>query len=149
MMMTQETVWDTLRTVPDPEIPTLSIVDLGMVACVIVTSEQVHVTLRPTFMGCPALDWIRERTIAALHPVRAHVSYDYTHPWSSNDMTEPGRAQLKAFGIAPATAPGSVVPCPHCQSPDTRQTSPFGGTLCRSLYYCNQCKQPFDAWKPI
>lgn len=148
-MVTQEVVWEKLRTVRDPEIPTLSIVDLGMVAGVIVTSEQVHVTLRPTFMGCPALDWIRERTIAALQPLPAHVTYDYTHPWSSADMTEPGREQLKAFGIAPPVDPGRAVSCPHCQSLDTCQTSSFGGTLCRSLYYCNQCKQPFDAWKPV
>ncbi len=146
--MTRDMVLERLSTVNDPEIPDLSIVDLGMVESIIVTHERVHVTLRPTFVACPALDWIRDRAEAALQPMKAHVSYDFDHPWSGNDMTAQGRRHLQSFGIAPPQDPSHAVSCPLCQSQDTYQSSIFGATLCRSLYYCKNCQQPFEAWKP-
>lgn len=147
--MTRDDVMERLRTVNDPEIPDLSIVDLGMVESIIVTPERVHVTLRPTFIGCPGLDWILDHAVAALQPAKALVSYDFEHPWSASDITEKGHQQLRSFGIAPPDVGSTTVSCPLCGSQETHQSSMFGATLCRSLYYCRQCQQPFEAWKPI
>lgn len=147
--MTRDDVIELLRTVNDPEIPDLSIVDLGMVESIIVTPERVHLTLRPTFIGCPALNWIRNRAVAVLHPTRTLVCYDFEHPWSAEDITKKGRQQLRAFGIAPPNGASLAVSCPLCGSQKTAQTSMFGATLCRSVYYCDACQQPFEAWKSI
>lgn len=145
--MTRQEVLERLKSVHDPEIPDLSIVDMGVVLDVLVSDDSVQVTLRPTYIACPALDWIRSAVETALAPSRAVVQYHMTASWSTADMSSEGRAQLKAFGIAPPQRAGEPVACPQCGSSDTEMTSAFGSTLCRAIYYCQRCQGPFEAWK--
>lgn len=147
--MTRQEVLDRLKSVHDPEIPGLSIVDMGVVLDVLVADDTVQVTLRPTYIGCPALDWIRSAVERALTPISALVRYDMTAMWSTADMSAEGRTQLKAFGIAPPPSAGEPMECPQCGSDDTQMTSPFGSALCRAIYYCPHCQEPFEAWKTV
>jgi len=144
--MNQEDLWERLGTVHDPEIPGLSIVDLGLVVSITVTADAAHVVLRPTFIGCPALDWIRQRVSQVLYPMKSFVEYDLGRPWTTADISRAGREQLRGFGIAP---PDEADICPTCGSRDTHLESIFGGQLCRAIYYCEACQQPFDAWKSV
>ncbi len=138
-----------LRGVVDPEIPTVSIVDLGLVHRVRV-DEVIQVELLPTFVACPALDVIRAAVTDALavlgQPVE--VSFTFEAPWTTDRLTRAGRAGLRRAGIAPPADPADVH-CPHCDSPDVAMSSAFGPTLCRSLFYCRGCRQPFEAFKPV
>lgn len=148
--MTRQEVLDRLRSVYDPEIPGLSIVDMGLVASVSVMEDKVEVILRPTFIACPALDWIRRHAEEALSPLEAHVEFDVSRAWSSADMSAGGRDMLQSFGIAPPpTRDAGTVPCPLCGSNQTACSSPFGSALCRAQYYCHECQQPFEAWKTV
>lgn len=144
--MNQHALWKRLATVHDPEVPCVSIVDLGLVVSITVTADAAHVVLRPTFIGCPALDWIGQRVRQALYPMTSFVEYDLGRPWTTDDISRTGREQLRAFGIAP---PGETDTCPFCGSRDTHRESLFGGQLCRASYYCQSCHQPFSAWKSI
>ncbi|MBE1555312.1 1,2-phenylacetyl-CoA epoxidase subunit PaaD [Sporosarcina limicola] len=153
-----DTVLQVLWNVKDPEIDTVSIVDLGMVEKIEAENNHVTVTLLPTFLGCPALEIIRENTRKAVQgiPGVAEVTVDfiYSPPWTSDRVTEQGRAGLKEFGIA---APprhleedGSWhVDCPYCDSTYVTMENIFGPTACRSILYCRSCKTPFEAMKPV
>lgn len=143
-------VREILRSVHDPEIPTVSIVDLGIVERVSVTSDAIHVELLPTFVGCPALDIIRNSVLEALEPLGLPATVDFTWrvPWTSDRITETGRARLAASGFAPPAEPQDVR-CPYCRSAHVAMDSAFGPTACRSLFYCRNCRQPFEAFKPI
>jgi ring-1,2-phenylacetyl-CoA epoxidase subunit PaaD len=147
---TETMVRATLRRVHDPEIPTVSIVDLGLVHDVRVTESSVVVELLPTFVACPALEVIREAVTDALRilgrPVT--VAFTYAVPWTTERLTPAGRVGLKAAGIAPPADP-SDVRCPFCDSARVAMDSAFGPTLCRSLFYCRECRNPFEAFKPI
>lgn len=147
--MTRDDVWERLRTVPDPEIPDVNIVDLGMIAGILISEGDVHITLRPTFLGCPALDWIRASIEKALDPITTWVQFDMTSNWTAELITPHGRRQLQAFGIAPPVRDSRDVVCPLCGSHATHRTSPFGPTVCRAVYYCQGCEQPFEAWKTV
>lgn len=147
--MTKQEVLNRLKSVHDPEIPDLSIVDMGMVTDVVVTDDTVRVTLRPTYIGCPALDWIRTAVENALEPATARIQFDMTAMWSTSDLSPEGRAKLQAFGIAPPRLDGEEVECPQCGSDNTHMTSQFGPTLCRAIYYCQHCQVPFEAWKTV
>ncbi len=148
--MTQEQVMEILKLVMDPEIPAVSIVDLGMVGDVRVNEEHVHVDLRPTFLGCPALDMIRRRVVEAFPAGTADVEFVHTKPWTSDLISLQGRESLQQWGIAPPSAmAGEKVPCPLCGSENTSRSSHFSGSLCRSLYYCHDCAQPFDHMKTV
>jgi ring-1,2-phenylacetyl-CoA epoxidase subunit PaaD len=156
-------VRDALASVPDPEIPTCSIVDLGMVKRVEVDEEAVHVDLLPTFVGCPAKDVIGEDVEAAVRgvsdgrSVRVHFVYD--PPWTTERITEAGRAGLRALGISPhweqsAAKPVTVslmresgTPCPYCGSADTVMEAAFGPTPCRTTHFCRSCRNPFEGFK--
>jgi ring-1,2-phenylacetyl-CoA epoxidase subunit PaaD len=154
-------IWRALETVTDPEIPVISVVDMGIIADVRVEDRRIAVDMTPTFVGCPALDVIRENirlAVSALgeHEVEVNVVFD--PPWSSDRITEEGRRKLKAFGLAPpvrACAGASLatsleqVPCPHCDSTHTEVESIFGPTLCRSIHYCRDCLQSFEHFKPV
>lgn len=153
-------VWDALGTVCDPEIPTLSIVDLGLVESVRCQGGRVEVDLLPTFTGCPALDVIREAVERAVgmipHVQRVEVRYLLSPAWSSDRVTERGRAALQAFGIAPprregpaAARPAQNVACPYCGSTATVLESDFGPTRCRTIYYCRACRNPFEKMKEV
>lgn len=153
-------VWDALAGVADPEIPTVNVVELGMIAGVRVDGDQVIVDMTPTFAGCPALDVIKADIARAVKAagepfVAVHVVYD--PPWTSDRITEEGRRELKAFGLAPPgeRCSGGAGPnlertaCPYCGSTDTDLESIFGPTLCRSMHYCHNCQQPFEHFKAV
>ena len=140
-----------LAQVPDPEIPVLSVVDLGIVHRVAVEREHIDVAILPTFVGCPALDVIRASIADDLverfgRPVRVATTFEV--PWTSDRISPAGRVALKAAGIAPPSAPEDVR-CPHCSSADVVMDSAFGPTQCRSLFYCRSCRQPFEALKSV
>jgi ring-1,2-phenylacetyl-CoA epoxidase subunit PaaD len=166
-MVTPAAVWAALAEVHDPEIPVISLVDMGMVHQVAVESGTVTVTLLPTFVGCPALAIIREaviRRVAELPGVEA-VTVTFTHdpPWTSDRITPRGRERLKAFGIAPPAGTAGcagdggtglldlleVPSCPYCGSGNTHLENLFGPTACRSIYYCDDCRQPFEGMKSV
>lgn len=147
-----------LDAVKDPEIDSVSIVELGMVEDVQFAGGEAVVKLLPTFIGCPALPIIRERVEQVLSSVAGieQVTVQFIHhpPWTSDRITEQGREKLKQFGIAPPPKQtGSngewQVECPYCHSPYTMMENIFGPTACRSIFYCKQCKNPFEALKPI
>jgi ring-1,2-phenylacetyl-CoA epoxidase subunit PaaD len=143
-------VRDVLASVHDPEIPTVSIVDLGLVHEVRIEPDRIAVELLPTFVACPALEMIRGNVVDALagfdRPVE--VTFTFAVPWSTDRLTPAGAAGLRRAGIAPPAEP-SAVRCPFCNSAQIAMDSAFGPTLCRSLFYCRACRQPFEAFKPI
>jgi ring-1,2-phenylacetyl-CoA epoxidase subunit PaaD len=140
-------VWAALAEVPDPAIPALSVVDLGMVHSVELDGGRLRVELLPTFVGCPALDLIRQAVAARLAGMAADVQVEMTfaEPWTSERITADGRRKLRQSGFAP---PRSVT-CPFCGSRDTRLENPFGPTRCRAIFWCNHCRQPFEQFKAI
>jgi ring-1,2-phenylacetyl-CoA epoxidase subunit PaaD len=139
-----------LEHVVDPEIPTVSILDLGLVHDIRVEPRRITVELLPTFVACPALDVIRATVADALtgfgRPVE--VDFTFTIPWTTDRLTPAGRRGLTAAGIAPPAEPTDVR-CPFCASARVAMDSAFGPTLCRSLFYCRDCRQPFEAFKPV
>jgi ring-1,2-phenylacetyl-CoA epoxidase subunit PaaD len=138
-----------LATVMDPELPMISILDLGMVGSIEV-GATIGVTLLPTYVGCPALPLIETRVAERLgdlgRPVVVTTTFD--PPWSSDRITSAGRAALAAAGVGPPVEPAAMR-CPWCGSDAVVADSLFGPTQCRSLWYCRACRQPFDAIKPI
>jgi ring-1,2-phenylacetyl-CoA epoxidase subunit PaaD len=160
-MVTVDAVWEALAEIADPEIPVISLVDLGVVKGVAVEDEVVHVDFTPTFMGCPALEAMKtamESKIADLGG-SANVSVRLDDSWSSDDITPQGREKLRAAGFAPP-APRTAgklqltqlqrgFRCPYCGSTETRLDNLFGPTPCRSIRYCDDCRQPFEQFKTI
>ena len=152
-----------LDEVADPEIPAVSIVELGMIGSVEVEDDGIAVELLPTFVGCPALEVIRDamtnRLAAFGRPVRVDVSFATS--WSSDRISPAGREKLRGSGFAPprAAGPGRAlpvldmatvpVPCPYCGSSSTTLENVFGPTQCRSIRHCAACRQPFEAFKPV
>ncbi|MEY3385751.1 MAG: hypothetical protein RIR53_562 [Bacteroidota bacterium] len=160
--MTQQDVLDALQTVHDPEIPTISVVDMGIITDVVVEDDDhVTVTMTPTFVGCPAIDVMRSDVEAAVRRLgvqNVDVSVTFDVPWTTNRLTERGRAALLEHGLAPPEQFDTLtlelevlnnVACPYCGSRKTTLKSPFGPTLCRSLHYCNECRQAFEGFKPV
>ena len=147
---TAQDVRTVLATVHDPEIPTVSIVDLGLVHDIRVDSGGIAVELLPTFVACPALEVIRSTVVDALavfdRPI--DVAFTFAVPWTTERLTPAGAAGLRKAGIAPPAEP-SAVRCPFCDSSRVAMDSLFGPALCRSLFYCRDCRQPFEAFKPI
>ena len=161
-MVTAAAVWAALEEIPDPEIPVISLVDLGVIRAVQVDGDHVRVELTPTFLGCPALDAMRralEETVTALggEPEVAVIQDD---SWSTDRISPAGREKLREAGFAPP-APRSAGPttlvqlhskafrCPYCGSTDTRLENIFGPTPCRSIRWCESCRQPFEQFKTI
>ena len=159
--VTADDVMAVLDTVPDPEMPPVSIAELGMVVDVAVAGTHAHVDLVPTYSGCPATAVIREDVEKALLAIdgiqTASVRFVSDVVWEPERISPAGREKLKSFGIAPpgsgqvlvqlGTRPQAVV-CPLCGSTDTVADSPFGPTPCRSSSYCNACRNPFEVIKP-
>ena len=140
-----------LAEVPDPEIPVLSVIDLGIVHRVEVRPDGIGVAILPTFVGCPALDVIRSSIADHLgarfgRPVQVETTFEV--PWTSDRISSTGRVALRQAGIAPPSAPDDVR-CPFCASADVVMDSAFGPTQCRSLFYCRGCRQPFEALKSV
>jgi len=156
---TDAAVWDVAATVCDPEIPVLTIEDLGILRDAHISETgQVLVTITPTYSGCPAMDAIRDDVTSALTSagyddvaVRLVLSPAWTTDWMSDD----GKAKLAEYGIAPPTGKAAAGPvrlglsvkCPQCSSLDTREMTRFGSTSCKALYVCNDCREPFDYFK--
>lgn len=139
-----------LATVHDPEIPTVSIVDLGLVHKVRIAPDRIAVELLPTFVACPALEVIREAVVDALSVFGrpADVSFTFAVPWTTERLTTDGAAGLRAAGIAPPSG-AKDVRCPYCGSDRVAMDNLFGPTLCRSLFYCRACRQPFESFKVV
>ncbi len=158
-MLTEEQVLEALEDVKDPEIPMVSIVELGMIAGVTVESDHVEVRITPTFAGCPAVRVMQaavEERVRALGVPNVSAKITFEPPWNSSRISPEGRRKLKEFGLAPARPNTSVdlvqiadIACPFCGSTNTSLESPFGTTLCRSIHYCNSCKQSFEQFKPV
>ena len=163
--MTEEAIRDALQEVMDPEIPALSIVDLGIVRKIDVSDDSIAVEIMPTFVGCPALEMMKEGIIerlASLAPGReVTVKVTLEEAWTTDRMTERGRQTLKSSGFAPPPTgkmmPGRgnliqlmpVAECPYCGSRKTTMENAFGPTLCRAIYYCRDCRQPFEQFKQV
>jgi ring-1,2-phenylacetyl-CoA epoxidase subunit PaaD len=164
-VLTLEAVWEALAEVPDPEIPVVSVVDLGLVHTVELDGELLRVELLPTFVGCPALELIRRSVadrLAGLAP-RVEVEMTFAVPWTSDRITPDGRRKLRQSGFAPPGPAGAgdarplfaTIPmrptatCPWCGSADTALENLFGPTLCRTVFWCNHCRQPFEQFKAV
>jgi len=147
----EQRIWQVLAEVPDPEIPVVSIVDLGIVRYVRSGADgRLHVGITPTYSGCPATAAIRSGTRAALDAAgfTAAVLEEVLAPaWTSDWVSPAGRAKLAAFGIAPPTV--GPVSCPRCGSLATERISEFGSTPCKAHYRCTACREPFDRFKCI
>ena len=151
-MVTAEQVWAALEEIPDPEIPVVSLVDLGVIRSVDVSNGRVRVELTPTFLGCPALEAMVSAIQANVPDAEVDVVNDDS--WSTDKITAAGREKLRGAGFAPP-APrlvqlqSAVHRCPYCGSTDTTLENLFGPTPCRSLRYCASCRQPFEQFKTI
>ena len=161
-MVTEAQVWDALAEIPDPEIPVISLVDLGVIRDVTVQNGNVRVQFTPTFLGCPALEVMRDAMAESIRTLGAEPEIDVIQDdsWSTDRITAAGREKLRESGFAPpapraASAPtlvqlqSNAFRCPYCGSTDTQHENIFGPTPCRSLRYCTSCKQPFEQFKTI
>jgi len=161
-----ERVWAELANIADPEIPAISLVDLGVIGSVDVDDQRVSVQLLPTFIGCPAIGIMREQirtrlsALGVADAVEVNVSFD--PPWTSDRISPHGRERLRLSGFAPPQIPETpgliglddlailpIAECPYCSSRNTTLENPFGPTLCRAIYHCADCHQPFEQFKAI
>ncbi|HYG02890.1 MAG TPA: 1,2-phenylacetyl-CoA epoxidase subunit PaaD [Chryseosolibacter sp.] len=160
MEINKEQILTWLEEVKDPEIPVLSLVDLGVINEVRIENDHVQIEMTPTFVGCPALDMMKmdiEETLRKNGIDKVTINVTFNKPWSSDLISEKGRQALKQFGLAPP--PNATLfddldilekaICPRCNSDQTELRSTFGATLCRSIHYCNNCKEAFEQFKPI
>lgn len=162
----KEEIWDLLSEVKDPEIPVLSIIELGIAREVTIEDDKVIVRITPTYSGCPAMKAIEDeikKTLRVNGIQNFEVNKDFSETWTTDWMTEEAKKKLKEYGIAPPdkteeddddflkSLKGSsrVIPCPYCDSTNTELQSEFGSTACKSQYYCNDCDEPFEHFKCI
>ena len=160
----REKAWRVAASVTDPEVPVLTIEDLGVLRDVEVEGDRVTVTITPTYSGCPALDAMRDDVILALTAAgyeNVEVRTTLSPAWTTDWMTDAGKRKLTEFGIAPPTGMSTLpspqgpvkvrlaVKCPRCGSLDTREVSRFGSTSCKALYECRACLEPFDHFKVL
>ena len=161
-----DVVWAALATVPDPEIPVISIVELGIVRDVAWADDRLIVKVTPTYSGCPAADMINElirEALAVVGVLDAVLVNQLSPPWSTDWIAPEARTRLNGYGIAPPHVIGArvdvtgisplrranvVVPCPRCASANTQLLSQFGSTACKAQYRCLDCREPFDYFKP-
>ena len=157
----KETIYNYLEEINDPEVPVLSIIDLGIVRDVVMHEEEIEVIITPTYTGCPAMDMITATIkiqLATLGFKKVKVTQILSPAWTNEWMSEEGKRKLKEYGIAPPNpkqqvcdqklfAEAEAVQCPHCNSYHTHRISEFGSTACKALYQCNDCKEPFDYFK--
>ena len=160
-MPTVEEIYGWLDEVKDPEIPVLSLVDLGVITEIAVDGNHVTVTMTPTFVGCPAMEIMKNEVLEVLkkYGIRnPEVNVNFKQAWNSDRISEKGRQALKQFGLAPPPSTKEILtdldilehaPCPRCDGIHTEMRSPFGPTLCRSIHYCYDCKEAFEQFKPL
>ena len=151
--------WAIAAAIPDPEVPVLTIEDLGVLRDVAVDGSRVTVTITPTYSGCPAVDAISDDVVLALTAAGfddVDVRLTLAPAWTTDWMSETGKTKLRDYGIAPPTGRASAgglirlqlaVKCPRCGSLDTREVARFGSTACKALYECRACLEPFDHFK--
>jgi ring-1,2-phenylacetyl-CoA epoxidase subunit PaaD len=158
--VTKEVIYDWLEAVKDPEIPVLSLVDLGVITDVLIRADEVKIELTPTFVGCPALDMMKSEIHDVLqqHGLQnVSIEVSFKKPWSSDFISEKGKLALKNFGLAPPPATTLFTDldvlehaiCPRCNGENTELRNTFGPTLCRSIHYCFTCKEAFEQFKPL
>lgn len=147
----EKKIWKLLEDVCDPEIPVLSVIDLGIVLDVKISGEETEIIITPTYSGCPAMDAISidiKLKLLASGYKKIKVTSVLSPVWTTDSMSEAGKKKLNAYGIAPPKAGGlGPVNCPQCNSANTVLLSQFGSTSCKALYQCNDCKEPFDYFK--
>jgi ring-1,2-phenylacetyl-CoA epoxidase subunit PaaD len=162
-ILNEQEIWEALQEVPDPELPAISVVDMGIVHHIDIDATQRHISLEimPTFAGCPALSQIQESIKQRLAPLadRIEVTITMNQPWTSDRLSPDARQKLRSVGIAPPahigrghTLPmftGQPLTCPYCGSQQTVLENVFGPTPCRAIAYCKHCHQPFEQFKPI
>jgi ring-1,2-phenylacetyl-CoA epoxidase subunit PaaD len=158
-MVTEKEIWAYLEEVADPEIPVLTIVDLGIVRGVKIDGDHVQVTITPTYTGCPAMKLIEDlikETLSSKGINHVGVDLVISPAWTTDWLSESGKNKLREYGIAPPEnevdksvlfSKPTVVPCPRCGSENTRMISLFGSTACKAQYQCNDCLEPFDYFK--
>lgn len=160
MMQSEDQVWDALRRVMDPEIPVVSLLEMGIIRDVSCEEDCVRVTITPTFSGCPALAVMQQDIAAAIRGLgyaQAEVEVSLSPPWSTDWITPEGRKKLQNFGISPPAPHGGDVQtallqpvhCPYCGSIKTSLRNSFGSTPCRMIFTCRDCHQPFEQFKPL
>jgi ring-1,2-phenylacetyl-CoA epoxidase subunit PaaD len=158
--LTTADIYQWLEDVKDPEIPVLSLVDLGVVNSVTIEGEKVWIEITPTFVGCPALDMMKQEIEEVLKKNgvgMVEIRVSFKEPWSSDRISEKGKTALKKFGLAPPPSRQVFMDlevlehaaCPRCNGTDTELKNAFGPTLCRSIHYCNHCREAFEQFKPL
>jgi len=156
----EQAIWDELAKILDPEIPVLSLVEMKIIRLVTVENNAVTILMSPTFIGCPALDQMKQDIYTRLTEMGCeHIRIDMTFspPWSTDMLEESTLEKLRAYGVAPPPKNEKIlsdtlskpVSCPLCGSHETRVQSLFGATLCKQMYICESCKQPFERFKPV
>ncbi len=152
----ETTIWNILKEINDPEIPVLSILDLGIIRSVTLINNVAEIVITPTYSGCPAMDVITMQIKMNLKQKGINnftIRTELSPAWTTDWMTKEGKEKLLSYGIAPPSMLSSLngipskVKCPQCNSSDTILLSEFGSTACKSLYQCNNCKEPFDHFK--
>jgi len=157
---TVEEIWSALENVKDPEIPVLTVVDMGIITSVEISGSIAIVTMTPTFVGCPAIGVMKksiQEEVSKLGFEEVVVHVDFETQWTSDRMKPEAKNKLEKFGLAPPSiidgelteAQLNNVRCPHCGSTDTTLRSAFGSTLCRAIRFCFTCKQGFEQFKPV
>jgi ring-1,2-phenylacetyl-CoA epoxidase subunit PaaD len=160
MTPTTDQVYLWLDAVKDPEIPVLSLVDLGVITNIQLGENSVDVEMTPTFVGCPAIDLMKSEIVEVIRQQgieNVNVTVSLKQPWTSDRISEKGRLALKQFGLAPPPSASLIddidllehAVCPRCNGTYTELRSPFGSTLCRSIHYCNTCRESFEQFKPL
>lgn len=158
-MVSESHIWQLLEEVFDPEVPVLTVVDLGVIRSVKVAEENVHIIITPTYSGCPAMKVIEEDILLKLKEngiEKVSIELTLSPAWTTDWISEKGRKNLLEYGIAPPVdeidkgvlfAKPPVIACPLCKSKNTRMISQFGSTACKAQYQCNECLEPFDYFK--
>ncbi len=158
--LTESAVWSELARIMDPEIPVLSLVAMKIIREVRVDGDGVTVLMAPTFVGCPALEYMKNEVRARLTAVgcsKVNIEMSFSPPWSTDMLDEETKEKLRVYGVAPppekegdlVATLALPVACPHCASTSTRMQGAFGATLCKQMFVCNNCKQPFERFKPL
>jgi len=155
----EELVWERLSLIPDPEVPVISILELGVVRDVRYDGHSLEIIITPTYTGCPAMNLFVAEIKAAMHEQgfdQVKITTVYSPAWTTDWLSPEAKEKLRKYGIAPPVkevlgddpfAPAPAVPCPRCDSEDTQLISQFGATGCKSLYTCKSCKEPFEYFK--
>ena len=160
---TKNDIWEFLSTIPDPEIPVITIEELGVLRDVKVTPEKVIITITPTYTGCPAMKLFEDEIVKTLNSKgieSVEIKMVYFPAWTTDWMTDEAKEKLRKYGIAPPvkgtedkgvlfSSDKKIVRCPQCNSENTQLKSQFGSTACKALYQCNDCLEPFDYFKCI